>query len=101
MRTVLLWEGEDGVGVAFGDVEAIAASCRFRDCGHGTEPGCAVREALAGGDLDPARYRSYLKLRREARHQAMKTDDSLRREEQRRWRRIHLEARQRPDKRRI
>ena len=45
MRTVLLLESEEGVARAFGDVEAVAAECRFRDCTHHTEPGCAVREA--------------------------------------------------------
>lgn len=99
MRTVLLWEGEDGVAQTFEDVEAAAAGCRFRDCTHQGEPGCAVRAALDAGTLDSGRYASYRKLQREARHQAMKTDRRLRMAEQRKWKRIHLEARRRPDKR--
>jgi ribosome biogenesis GTPase len=99
MRTVLLWEGEEGLERAFEDVETLAARCRFRDCTHDSEPGCAVRGALDGGTLDPARLRSYLKLQREARHQAMKTDVRLRQAEQRRWRRLIMEYRRRPDKR--
>ena len=99
MRTVILWEGEEGVETAFGDIEAFAAACRFGDCTHGVEPGCAVREALESGTLDAARYRSFLKLRGEARRQAMKTDVRLRQEESRKWRRIHMEYRRRPDKR--
>lgn len=101
MRTVLLWEGEEGLEHAFEDIAALAARCRFTDCGHGSEPGCAVREALESGTLEPSRWQSYTKLLREARHQARKTDARLRMEEQRRWRRIHLEYRRRPDKRRI
>jgi ribosome biogenesis GTPase len=99
MRTVILWEGEEGIGAAFGDVEALAAECRYRDCTHDTEPGCAVQDALATGALDAARFRSYRKLRREARRQAAKTDVRLRDEERRKWKRIYMEQRRRPDKR--
>ena len=101
MRTVMMWEGEDGLSQTFQDVEAIVAQCRFRDCTHDAEPGCAVNEALAGGTLDPARLRSYLKLQREIRHEAMKTDRRLRMAEQRRWKRLTMEYRRRPDKRRL
>lgn len=101
MRTVLLLENEEGIGRTFEDIEAIALRCRFRDCGHGSEPGCAVREAIEHGTLDPARYRSYGKLQREATYQAGKLDVRIRLEEQRRWRQIHRDARRRPDKRRI
>lgn len=99
MRTVLLWEGEEGLSQTFEDVESVAAGCRFRDCRHESEPGCAVRAALENGSLDAGRYASYGKLQREVRHQAMKTDRRLRMAEQQRWRRIHLEQRRRPDKR--
>lgn len=99
MRTVLMWEGEEGLKTAFEDIEAIAARCRFRDCKHGEEPGCAVRDAIETGELDAARYRNYIKVGREIIHEAKKTDVRLRMEEQRRWRKIHLEARRRPDKR--
>jgi ribosome biogenesis GTPase / thiamine phosphate phosphatase len=101
MRTVLLWEGEEGLSQTFEDVESVAAACRFRDCRHESEPGCAVRAALENGSLDAARYASYGKLQREVRHQAMKTDRRLRMAEQRKWRLIHREARRRPDKRRV
>ncbi|MEK7347423.1 MAG: ribosome small subunit-dependent GTPase A [Candidatus Eisenbacteria bacterium] len=101
MRTVILWEGEEGLGKAFGDVEAVAAECRFRDCTHRTEPGCAVRDALDAGTLDAARFRSYVKLGREARRMATKTDIRLREEEKRKWKRIHVAQRNRPDKRKV
>jgi ribosome biogenesis GTPase / thiamine phosphate phosphatase len=99
MRAVILWEGEEGLSQAFEDVESIASGCRFRDCKHDSEPGCAVRAALADGSLDTGRYASYGKLQREARYQASKTDYRVRMQEQRKWRRIHMEARRRPDKR--
>ena len=101
MRTVLLWEGDEGLKQTFEDVETLAARCRFRDCSHDTEPGCAVREALETGALDARRYGSYVKLEREARYHARKTDVRLRQAEQRRWRRLIMEYRRRPDKRRI
>ncbi|HEY7727118.1 MAG TPA: ribosome small subunit-dependent GTPase A, partial [Candidatus Eisenbacteria bacterium] len=99
MRTVLLWEGEQGLTQTFEDVESLASRCRFRDCAHGSEPGCRVREAVESGFLDADRLGSYLKLQREARHHAMKVDVRLRQAEQRRWKRIHRELRRRPDKR--
>ncbi len=101
MRTVLMWEGEEGLSQSFTDVAELAAHCRFRDCVHSSEPGCAVRQALDAGTLDAERFQSYLKLQREVRHNAMKFDRSLRLAEQRRWRQIHLAARRRPDKRKM
>jgi len=100
MRTVLMWEGEEGLKTAFEDIEAIAARCKFRDCKHDAEPGCAVRESIETGELDAGRYRNYQKVGREIVHEAAKTDVRVRMEQQRKWRKIHLEARKRPDKRR-
>lgn len=58
--------GDENLGAAsFADIEALALECRFGDCGHGNEPGCAVRAALEAGSLDPARWQAYLKLRDE------------------------------------
>jgi ribosome biogenesis GTPase / thiamine phosphate phosphatase len=99
MRTVIMWEGEEGLATTFQDIEEIATRCKFRDCGHGEEPGCAVQEAIETGELDAARFRNYRKVGREILHEAKKTDVRLRIEENRKWRRIHLEARRRPDKR--
>jgi ribosome biogenesis GTPase / thiamine phosphate phosphatase len=99
MRTVLMWEGEEGLAHAFQDIEEIAARCKFRDCGHDAEPGCAVRAALESGELDAGRFRNYRKVGREILHEAKKTNVRLRMEEQRRWRKIMLEQRRRPDKR--
>ncbi len=65
MRELQLWADEDSLQGAFADVEALAAQCRFRDCSHEAEPGCAVRDALEDGTLPEARFQSYLKLKRE------------------------------------
>lgn len=66
MRELGMWDAGEGVETAFADVEELFARCRFTDCTHGKEPGCAVREALADGRLDPGRWENYLNLRREA-----------------------------------
>ncbi len=69
LRQLGLWSGEEGLAAAFADVEALAAGCRFRDCAHREETGCAVVEAVAGGRLPARRLSGYLKLRRELDHQ--------------------------------
>ena len=67
LREVQLWNGdEDGVlERAFGDIASLATACRFKDCRHGTEPGCAVKAAVAEGALEPGRLASHTKLQRE------------------------------------
>lgn len=65
MRELALWDAEDGVRATFQDVEAIAEGCRFRDCKHEGEPGCAIASALADGSLSPERLGSFQKLRAE------------------------------------
>lgn len=62
IRGLGLWDADTGLGTAFSDVEELAASCRFRDCSHVDEPGCAVLAAVAAGDLAEARLRSYRTL---------------------------------------
>jgi ribosome biogenesis GTPase / thiamine phosphate phosphatase len=65
MRAVSLWSEGHGLEKAFSDVTALAEHCRFADCRHDTEPGCAVRRAIANGTLDPARLASWQRLRAE------------------------------------
>ena len=67
LREVQLWTGEneDGLEQAFDDISALAASCKFTDCRHRTEPGCAVKAAVERGSLDPGRLESHTKLQRE------------------------------------
>jgi ribosome biogenesis GTPase len=65
MREVHLWLADEGLREVFADVTELVAQCRFRDCRHEREPGCAVQEALASGALDPERWASYRELERE------------------------------------
>ncbi len=76
------------VNEAFPEIEALAAACAFRDCTHTAEPDCAVQEALASGEIQEARWRSYLKLQRELRHAATQVDPNLRRTEKERWKKL-------------
>ena len=62
MRAIALWDAEEGLASAFPDIEALAEHCRFRDCVHGEEPGCAVRAAVEAGELPERRLESYLRL---------------------------------------
>ena len=65
MREVHLWIGEEGLSDAFDDIAELAASCRFSDCRHETEPGCAVLAAVESGELPRERLERYLALERE------------------------------------
>ena len=66
MRELGMWDVTEGIADAFADVEEWAAMCRFRDCRHAKEPGCAVRAAIARGELDEKRLENYHKLKTEA-----------------------------------
>jgi ribosome biogenesis GTPase len=65
-----------GIGTVFADIARLAAQCRFTDCAHGSEPGCAVRDAVAWGQLDPDRLASYEKLMKELRYEEARSDPS-------------------------
>jgi ribosome biogenesis GTPase len=95
MRELALDDAGDGLSAAFDDIEALAAQCRFADCAHDSEPGCAVRAARECGDLDEARWKSFDKLRREVAHQAAQEDPLLREQRRRRWIAIHKASRAR------
>jgi ribosome biogenesis GTPase / thiamine phosphate phosphatase len=85
MRELALWDSDEGVAATFGDVEALAEACKFRDCGHTNEPGCAVQAALQDGELDESRWRSFQKLSRELAHLESREDPALRAAERRKW----------------
>jgi len=89
MRELGLWDAGAGVSSAFADVDGLAALCRFHDCSHRTEPGCAVRAALANGTLDPGRWQAYGKLQRELAFQVRKEDPVARAEARNVWIRRH------------
>jgi ribosome biogenesis GTPase len=74
MREFGLLDAGDGLDATFEDIEALALECRFRDCGHKNEPGCAVRAALESGALDAARWTGFQKLQREAAFMEAKED---------------------------
>jgi ribosome biogenesis GTPase len=93
MRELQLWDAGAALGATFDDVAALAAGCRFGDCAHESEPGCAVRQALADGRLDPGRFASYLKLRAEEARVLRETDKRARSEENRKVRSLHRSAR--------
>lgn len=74
MRELRIGALEEGLNEVFADIEEFAGACRFRDCRHDGEPGCAVLEAVEAGSLDSARLSSFRKLRAEAAHEARKAD---------------------------
>jgi ribosome biogenesis GTPase len=81
IRELQLWDG--GVEEAFADVVELTLHCRFSDCGHNTEPGCAVKAALVSGELSPERHASWLQLQHELRSIAARADARLQRGEKR------------------
>jgi ribosome biogenesis GTPase len=80
MRELQLWDADSGMEAAFQDLELLAAECRFADCAHRREPGCAVRAALANRTLEVERFESWRKLQRELERLAMKQDARARSE---------------------
>ena len=95
IREAQLWHGEDALDEVFEDIVALALACRFADCGHETEPGCAVKAAIALGTLDSDRFLSYRKLERELRSVAVRSDARLRIEDRKRWKRLATAGRSR------
>lgn len=65
LRELAPWASEEGLDQTFGDIAELAAGCRFRDCRHQSEPGCAVLQAVDEGSLSPERLAAYRKLERE------------------------------------
>lgn len=80
-----LFDADDGMGEMFGDLDELFSRCRFTDCAHDREPGCAVQAALAGGTLEMRRWESYLKLQRELAALNRRHDAAARRAYQREW----------------
>jgi ribosome biogenesis GTPase len=94
LRELQFWEGD--VNAAFEDIDGLAADCRFRDCAHAREPGCAVLAAVDEGRLELDRLRSWHKFQRELEAVAARTDHRLRVARKKRWKEIAAHARQRP-----
>ena len=90
MRELQLWDVDPrAVTMTFEDIAALASTCRFRDCRHDGEPGCAVQAALDSGCVDPERWESFRKLQREQAYAARKSDPRLAQELKTQWKKIH------------
>jgi len=98
MRELSLYDDTDGVDTAYADVAGLAADCRFRDCGHRGEPGCALAAAIDEGRLDPARYSAWRKLQAEAHRQLLRVDARARAAERARLRSFHRQLKDQPNR---
>lgn len=92
LRELQLWADPERIDSAFADISELARLCRFRDCGHNQEPGCAVREA----GLEPDRLRSYRKLQKELSYLELQTDLHRAREARKKWNAIEKDVRRHP-----
>jgi ribosome biogenesis GTPase / thiamine phosphate phosphatase len=93
LRLPRLWEQAAGLRSVFADVDTLAAQCRFRDCTHQGEPGCAVADAIADGRLDPERLAGLEKLAREEAWLATRRDERARSERKRASKQLQRELR--------
>ena len=88
IREIQLWADEDALSGAFPDIERLADGCRFSDCTHESEPGCAVRNGVEAGKLDAERLGSYLKLKKEVRYLELHQEGRARLEHKAKWKQI-------------
>jgi ribosome biogenesis GTPase len=94
LREMQLWDAERGVAQTFADIDALAGQCRFGDCRHEGEPGCAVMAAVSGGALDAARVENRRKLLREQEFLRRKIDPEARQDQKEQWKLLHRAQRQ-------
>ena len=99
LREMQLWDAEDGVAQVFADIDALAGQCRFGDCRHEGEPGCAVHAAVSAGTLDAARLENRRKLMREQEFLRSKVDPEARQEQKEHWKQLHRAQRQKYEQR--
>jgi ribosome biogenesis GTPase len=95
LRELALDVGADALDASFADIAALAARCRFGDCRHAGEPGCAIEEALSGGALTPARWAAYQKLQREIAFDMRRGDLGAEAAARTKWKAIHRQSRAR------
>ncbi len=88
MREIQMWAGEDDLQQAFEDIELLAEECRYTDCSHNSEPGCAVKAAIEQGELGPDRLESYRKLQNELKYLASREEQSTRLYEKQKWKQV-------------
>jgi ribosome biogenesis GTPase len=98
MRELGLVEADEGLGETFEDVAALAGRCRFRDCRHDAEPGCAIRAAVEAGELPEERWASYEKLQKETAYEERRRDLGAELAQKRRWKQVHKDLRKMPKK---
>ncbi|HET9220791.1 MAG TPA: ribosome small subunit-dependent GTPase A [Terriglobia bacterium] len=89
MRELQLWDADRGLDDVFEDLAILGSKCRFRDCQHQTEPGCAVLEAIADGTLEPGRIDNFKKLKREQQFLERRRDAAAQAEQKKLWKRRH------------
>nr|WP_307477390.1 ribosome small subunit-dependent GTPase A [Cytobacillus purgationiresistens] len=94
MRELQLWESENGIAGSFADIEGYAEDCKFRDCTHHKEPGCAVKEKIREGLLEESRLTSYKKLLRELAYLERKQDSRAQAAEKKQWKNISKSMKQ-------
>lgn len=99
LREMQLWDAEQGVAQTFADIDALATRCRFVDCRHEGEPGCAVLAAVSAGELDAARLENRRKLLREQEFLQRKVDPEARQEHKELWKKMHRAQRQKYEQR--
>lgn len=97
MRELGLWDADAGVATAFDDIDSLAGACKFRDCGHRHEPGCAVRSALEAGTLTQDRYTGWVKLQDELAALARRQEQNARAKEKSRTKAIEKIMRKHPN----
>ncbi|MGE6489082.1 ribosome small subunit-dependent GTPase A [Paenisporosarcina sp. NPDC076898] len=100
MREFQMWDNSESLDTGFQDVEQFASACRFTDCQHDGQPGCAVQEALDNGALTRERFASYEKLKRELAYMERKADAAAQKAERGKWKQITKDMRKRPAKKR-
>ena len=93
IREIQLWADASSLEQSFDDIAQLAEQCRYRDCGHGEEPDCAVTDAVASGEIPRSRLESFRELQEELRYLQLRQDESAQRVEKQKWRAIHREMR--------
>jgi ribosome biogenesis GTPase len=88
MRELEMWDVSDGLEIVFNEIEELSKHCKFKDCSHGKEPGCAIKAALENGELQMERWDNYIKLKKEAKFAESKENINIRLEEKAKWKSI-------------
>nr|WP_232345259.1 ribosome small subunit-dependent GTPase A [Paenactinomyces guangxiensis] len=99
MRELQLWDAPDGLNETFGDIDTLAEQCRFNDCTHLREPGCAVQAALTEGKLSRERFDSYCKLQRELAYLTRKENKQSQLAEKALWKKRTIQTKKHPKRR--